>query len=52
MNDDTITMDLALFRDAIAILNCCEDAATEEHIRRALAVAVGMLLADAPLESK
>lgn len=31
-------------REAIALLQCCEDASSENHIKTALGVAVGMLL--------
>lgn len=40
--------------EAIAILQCCEDASGEKHIKTALGVAVGMLLAvqgDIPKEN-
>lgn len=39
-------MDLDAMQEAISILQCCEDAASEEHVRLAMSVAIGMLLAE------
>ena len=39
-------MDNNIIHEAISILQCCEEASSEDHVKTALGVAIGMLLSE------